>query len=53
MCPATDKVLRECIPKYFKPEVLAVVSGGIPETTKLMEVRIERHLKREEGKRQE
>ncbi|GMH95645.1 hypothetical protein TL16_g13209 [Triparma laevis f. inornata] len=38
MCPATDKMLRDLIPKYFDPEVLAVVSGAIPETTKLMEL---------------
>jgi acyl-CoA reductase-like NAD-dependent aldehyde dehydrogenase len=36
MCPNVERVVTEVIGKYFDPQVLAVVYGGIPETTALM-----------------
>ena len=38
MCPATEGAVAALVAKYFAPEVVAVVRGGVPETTALMEL---------------
>ncbi|KAH8112082.1 aldehyde dehydrogenase [Phellopilus nigrolimitatus] len=37
--PAFAQLLAELIPKYLDPNAYAVVNGGVPETTKLLELR--------------
>jgi len=37
LCPATAALVASLVPQYFQPEVVSVVSGGIPVTTALME----------------
>jgi len=39
--PATSDVLAKLIPKFFAPEEVAVVSGGIPETTAVLAERFD------------
>ncbi|TFY68036.1 hypothetical protein EVJ58_g1258 [Rhodofomes roseus] len=34
LCPASASLLAELIPKYLDPELVRVVNGGMPETTK-------------------
>ncbi|MFH4975796.1 hypothetical protein AB6A40_002505 [Gnathostoma spinigerum] len=41
---ATSSALAKFIPKYFKPEVVSVVEGGVPETTELLKERFDRIL---------
>jgi len=36
-----DKCLGELFPKYFDPEVVQIISGGIPETTALLRQRFD------------
>jgi len=37
LCPAVADMLARLVPKYFREEVVSVVTGGIPETTALMQ----------------
>ncbi|KAI0648695.1 aldehyde dehydrogenase [Trametes meyenii] len=37
--PATSQLLGELIPKYLDPELYHLVNGGVPETTKLLELK--------------
>ncbi|MFC0359722.1 aldehyde dehydrogenase family protein [Kytococcus schroeteri] len=37
LAPATAAVLAELVPQYLDPEVVQVVTGGVPETTALLE----------------
>ncbi|KAH9840961.1 NAD-dependent aldehyde dehydrogenase [Rhodofomes roseus] len=39
LCPASASLLAELIPKYLDPELVRVVNGGVPETTKILELR--------------
>lgn len=39
VAPATSAALARFIPQYLDPEAIAVVEGGIPETTALLEQR--------------
>jgi aldehyde dehydrogenase (NAD+) len=41
VAPASSALLARLIPKYFDPEAIAVVEGGVPETTKLLEQRFD------------
>jgi len=41
VAPATSALLASIIPKYFNSDTLAVVEGGIPETTELLEQRFD------------
>lgn len=34
LTPASASLLAELIPKYLDPELVRVVNGGVPETTK-------------------
>jgi aldehyde dehydrogenase (NAD+) len=36
--PHVSSLLAELIPKYLDPELVAVVNGGIPETTRLLDL---------------
>ncbi|KAI1784926.1 NAD-dependent aldehyde dehydrogenase [Ganoderma leucocontextum] len=36
--PATSALFAELFPKYLDPELYQVVNGGVPETTKLLEL---------------
>ncbi|KAI0353663.1 aldehyde dehydrogenase [Trametes cingulata] len=36
--PATSQLMAELVPKYLDPELYHVVNGGVPETTKLLEL---------------
>ncbi|KAH7887098.1 Aldehyde/histidinol dehydrogenase [Phlebopus sp. FC_14] len=38
LSPATSGLLAELIPKYLDPDVVRVVLGAVPETTKLLEL---------------
>ena len=38
MCPAVSSTAARLITRYFKPEIVSVVEGGIPQTTRLMEL---------------
>lgn len=38
IAPATSRVISQLVPKYFPSEILAVVEGGVPETTALLEL---------------
>ncbi len=42
MAPATSAVIGELVPQYLDPDVVAVVEGGVPETTALLEQRFNR-----------
>lgn len=35
MCPAVASLIAELIPKYLDPDVVRVVNGGVPETSKV------------------
>ncbi|KAK7685554.1 hypothetical protein QCA50_011421 [Cerrena zonata] len=37
MCPSVASLIAELVPKYLDPDVVRVVNGSIPETTKLLE----------------
>ncbi|OSC96902.1 NAD-aldehyde dehydrogenase [Trametes coccinea BRFM310] len=37
-CPACAKLMAELVPKYLDNEMFHVVNGGIPETTRLLEL---------------
>ncbi|TBU47713.1 NAD-dependent aldehyde dehydrogenase [Dichomitus squalens] len=37
--PATSALFAELFPKYLDPELYHVVNGGVPETTKILELR--------------
>ncbi|KAJ6618864.1 NAD-aldehyde dehydrogenase [Mycena sp. CBHHK59/15] len=37
-CPAMAALLTELFPKYLDPELIRVVNGAIPETTKLLDL---------------
>ncbi|MFF7091229.1 aldehyde dehydrogenase family protein [Streptomyces rubradiris] len=41
LAPATSAVLAELIPAYLDPDAVAVVEGGIPETTALLAERFD------------
>ncbi|GLI28584.1 aldehyde dehydrogenase [Agromyces rhizosphaerae] len=36
LAPATSAVLAELVPRYLDPRAIAVVEGGVPETTELL-----------------
>jgi aldehyde dehydrogenase (NAD+) len=38
LTPAFSALVAELVPKYLDPELYAVVNGGIPETTKVLEL---------------
>jgi len=38
LSPATSGLIAELVPKYLDPDVVRVVMGGVPETTKLLEL---------------
>ncbi|KEP52072.1 aldehyde dehydrogenase (NAD) family protein [Rhizoctonia solani 123E] len=38
LTPATSALLAELIAKYLPPDVITVVNGGIPETTRLLDL---------------
>ncbi|KAN0138292.1 Aldehyde/histidinol dehydrogenase [Lactarius tabidus] len=38
LTPAFSALIAELVPKYLDPELYAVVNGGIPETTKVLEL---------------
>ncbi|KAG6377370.1 NAD-dependent aldehyde dehydrogenase [Boletus reticuloceps] len=38
LSPATSGLIAELIPKYMDPDVVRVVMGAVPETTKLLEL---------------
>jgi len=38
LAPATSALFAELIPRYLDPELYYVVNGGVPETTKLLEL---------------
>ncbi|KAI8980223.1 aldehyde dehydrogenase [Trametes punicea] len=37
--PATSQLLAELLPKYMDPELYHVINGGVPETTKVLELK--------------
>ncbi len=37
LAPASSALLAELIPRYLDPEAYAVVLGGIPQATRLLE----------------
>ncbi|KAI9001464.1 aldehyde dehydrogenase [Trametes punicea] len=37
--PATSQLLAELLPKYLDPELYHVINGGVPETTKVLELK--------------
>ncbi len=37
LAPATSALIADLAPRYFEPDVLAVVQGGVPETTALLD----------------
>jgi acyl-CoA reductase-like NAD-dependent aldehyde dehydrogenase len=37
LTPAFSALVAELVPKYLDPELYAVINGGIPETTKILE----------------
>ncbi|GMI30657.1 hypothetical protein TeGR_g3966, partial [Tetraparma gracilis] len=37
LCPETSRLFAELVPRYFDEELVGVVEGEIPETTRLME----------------
>ena len=39
VAPATAQLIEELVPKYFDPKAIAVVNGGVPETTALLKER--------------
>ncbi|GAA3077345.1 hypothetical protein GCM10020000_73680 [Streptomyces olivoverticillatus] len=41
LAPATSAVLAELLPAYLGTEAVAVVEGGVPETTELLEQRFD------------
>ncbi|WP_150245279.1 aldehyde dehydrogenase family protein [Nocardiopsis quinghaiensis] len=41
LAPATSAALAELVPRYMDPEAVAVVEGGIPESTALLEERFD------------
>ncbi|WP_431678368.1 aldehyde dehydrogenase family protein [Kitasatospora sp. KL5] len=41
LAPATSAVLARLIPRYLDPEAVAVVEGGVPETTALLAQRFD------------
>ena len=36
LSPATSRVLAELVPRYLDPTAVAVIEGGVPETTELL-----------------
>ncbi|AYG04504.1 aldehyde dehydrogenase family protein [Gryllotalpicola protaetiae] len=36
LSPATSRVLAELVPRYLDPAAVAVIEGGVPETTELL-----------------
>jgi aldehyde dehydrogenase (NAD+) len=42
--PNCSRVLRELLPKYIPPEIVAIVEGGVPETTALLKERFDHIL---------
>jgi aldehyde dehydrogenase (NAD+) len=36
LAPATARVLAELVPRYLDPSAVAVIDGGVPETTELL-----------------
>ncbi|MGC9319329.1 MAG: aldehyde dehydrogenase family protein [Armatimonadota bacterium] len=42
LAPATSAVIGELVPQYLDPDVVAVVEGGVPETTALLQHRFDR-----------
>ncbi|MEM6531432.1 MAG: aldehyde dehydrogenase family protein [Myxococcota bacterium] len=42
LAPATSEQLAQLIPKYLDTECIAVVEGGVPETTALLEQRFDK-----------
>jgi len=42
LAPATAAAIGELVPQYLDPDVVAVVQGGVPETTVLLEQRFDR-----------
>jgi aldehyde dehydrogenase (NAD+) len=41
LAPATSALIADLAPHYFEPDVLAVVQGGVPETTALLAERFD------------
>jgi len=41
LAPATARLLGELVPRYLDPEAVAVVEGGVPETTELLAQRFD------------
>lgn len=41
LAPATSKVLASLVPRYLDHEAIAVIEGGIPETTALLQQRFD------------
>lgn len=39
--PATSALIAELVPRYLDPDAIAVVEGGVPETTALLEQRFD------------
>jgi len=42
LAPATSSAIAELVPQYLDPDVVAVVEGGVPQTTALLEQRFDR-----------
>jgi aldehyde dehydrogenase (NAD+) len=41
LAPATARVIAELVPRYLDPAAIAVVEGGVPETTELLAQRLD------------
>ena len=41
LAPATSALIADLVPRYFEPDVLAVVQGAVPETTALLAERFD------------
>jgi aldehyde dehydrogenase (NAD+) len=41
LAPAASALIADLVPRYFEPDVMAVVQGGVPETTALLAERFD------------
>lgn len=41
LAPHTSKLICSLVPKYFEPSLVAVVEGGVEETTELLKIRFD------------
>ena len=41
LAPATSVLIADLVPRHFEPDVMAVVQGGVPETTALLAERFD------------